>query len=157
MAFHFMVLMSSYPLLFHIQTEYSFQGCTANMCSEITVEVHWKNCNFEKLQFFTVDLSSLYFLQVKNCNFSIIFHVVYFALNWMLILQVFTVFQEYNKKTVKIELKNCKFGLSKLFFFFLFVDLFLRFWKWKNIKKKIWKNWKTIKNTVEFALKICLK
>ena len=130
---------------------------TANMCSEITVEVHWKNCNFEKLQFFTVDLSSLYFLQVKNCNFSIIFHVVYFALNWMLILQVFTVFQEYNKKTVKIELKNCKFGLSKLLLLFFFVDLFLRFWKWKNIKKFFWKNWKTIKNTVEFALKICLK
>ena len=96
-------------------------SCTANMCSEITVEVHWKNCNFEKLQFFTVDLSSLYFLQVKNCNFSIIFHVVYFALNWMLILQVFTVFQEYNKKTVKIELKNCKFGLSKLLLFFFFL------------------------------------
>ena len=137
---------------------YSRQQHTANMCSEITVEVHWKNCNFEKLQFFTVDLSSLYFLQVKNCNFSIIFHVVYFALNWMLILQVFTVFQEYNKKTVKIELKNCKFGLNKLLlFFFFFVDLFLRFWKWKNIKNIFWKNWKTIKNTVESALKICLK
>ena len=47
--------------------------CTANMCSGITVEVHLKNCNFEKLQFFTVDLCSLYFLQVKNCNFNTIF------------------------------------------------------------------------------------
>ena len=46
---------------------------TANMCSEITVEVHLKNCNFEKLQFFTVDLCSLYFLQVKNCKFNTIF------------------------------------------------------------------------------------
>ena len=44
---------------------------TANMCSEITVEVHLKNCNFEKLQFFTVDQCSLYFLQLKNCNFNI--------------------------------------------------------------------------------------
>ena len=49
--------------------------------SKITVEVQLKNCTFEKLQFFTVDLSSLYFLQVKNCNFSIIFNVVYFAWN----------------------------------------------------------------------------
>ena len=47
--------------------------CTANMCSEITVKVHLKNCNFEKLQFFTVDLCSLYFLQVKNCKFNTIF------------------------------------------------------------------------------------
>ena len=54
---------------------------TANMCREITVKVHLKNCNFEKLQFFTVDHSSLYFLPIKNCNFSIIFNVVYFALN----------------------------------------------------------------------------
>ena len=54
---------------------------TANMCREITVKVHLKNCNFEKLQFFTVDHSSLCFLPVKNCNFSIIFNVVYFALN----------------------------------------------------------------------------
>ena len=54
---------------------------TANMCSEITVEVQLKNCTFEKLQFFTVDHSSLYFLQVKNCNFIIIFNVVYFAWN----------------------------------------------------------------------------
>ena len=54
---------------------------TANMCREITVKVHLKNCNFEKLQFFTVDHSSLFFLPVKNCNFSIIFNVVYFALN----------------------------------------------------------------------------
>ena len=46
---------------------------TANMCSGITVEVHLKNCNFEKLQFFTVDLCSLYFLQVKNCKFNTIF------------------------------------------------------------------------------------
>ena len=44
---------------------------TANMCSEITVEMHLKNCNFEKLQFFTVDQCSLYFLQLKNCNFNI--------------------------------------------------------------------------------------
>ena len=42
------------------------------MCREITVKVHLKNCNFEKLQFFSVDLSLLYFLQVKNCNFSIL-------------------------------------------------------------------------------------
>ena len=48
-------------------------GHTANMCSGITVEVHLKNCNFEKLQFFTVDLCSLYFLQVKNCKFNTIF------------------------------------------------------------------------------------
>ena len=46
---------------------------TANMCSGITVEVHLKNCNSEKLQFFTADLCSLYFLQVKNCNFNTIF------------------------------------------------------------------------------------
>jgi hypothetical protein len=71
---------------------------TANMCREITVKVHLKNCNFEKLQFFTVDHSSLCFLPVKNCNFSIIFNVVYFALNWMLILQVFTVFKNTTKK-----------------------------------------------------------
>ena len=71
---------------------------TANMCSEITVEVHWKNCNFSKLQFFTVDLSSLHFLQLKNCNFSIILLAVYSALNWMLILQVFTVFKNTTKK-----------------------------------------------------------
>ena len=51
------------------------------MCREITVKLHLKNCNFEKLQFFTVDHSSLYFLPIKNCNFSIIFNVVYFALN----------------------------------------------------------------------------
>ena len=31
---------------------------TTNMCSGITVEVHLKNCNLEKLQFFTVDLCS---------------------------------------------------------------------------------------------------
>ena len=54
---------------------------TANMCREITVKVHLENCNFEKLQFFTADHSSLCFLPVKNCNFSIIFNVVYFALN----------------------------------------------------------------------------
>ena len=71
---------------------------TANMCSGITVEVHFKNCNFEKLQFFTVDHSSLYFLPVKNCDFSIILHVIYSALNWMLILQVFTVFKNTAKK-----------------------------------------------------------
>ena len=47
--------------------------CTANMCSKITVEVQLKNCAFEKLQFFTVDHSSLYFLQVKNSNFSSLF------------------------------------------------------------------------------------
>ena len=46
---------------------------TANMCSEITVKVHLKNCNFEKLQFFTADLCSLYLSQVKNCNFNTIF------------------------------------------------------------------------------------
>ena len=45
---------------------------TANMYSGITVEVQLKNCTFEKLQFFTVDHSSLYFLLVKNCNLSII-------------------------------------------------------------------------------------
>jgi hypothetical protein len=56
-------------------------ACTANMYSGITVEVQLKNCTFERLQFFTVDNSSLYFLQVKNCNFSIIFNVVYFAWN----------------------------------------------------------------------------
>ena len=44
---------------------------TANMCSGITVEVHLKNCNFEKLQFFTVDLSSLYFLQVKIVSLTL--------------------------------------------------------------------------------------
>ena len=47
--------------------------CLFGMCSGITVEVHLKNCNFEKLQFFTVDLCSLYFLQVKNCKFNTIF------------------------------------------------------------------------------------
>ena len=49
------------------------EGYTANMCSGITVEVHLKNSNFGKLQFFGVDLCSLYFLQFKNCNFDIIF------------------------------------------------------------------------------------
>ena len=49
------------------------QYSTANMCSGITIEVHLKNCNFEKLQFFTVDLCSLYFLQVKKCRFNTIF------------------------------------------------------------------------------------
>ena len=49
------------------------EDCTANMCSGITVKVHFKNCNVEKLQFFTVDLCSLYFLQIKNCDFNIIF------------------------------------------------------------------------------------
>ena len=46
-------------------------GYTANMCSGITVEEHLKNCNFEKLHFFTVDQCSLYFLHLKNCNFNI--------------------------------------------------------------------------------------
>ena len=41
------------------------------MCSGIAVEVHLKNCIFEKLQFFTADHTSLYFSQVQNCNFSI--------------------------------------------------------------------------------------
>ena len=54
------------------QASATLQICTANMCSEITVEMHLKNCNFEKLQFFTVDQCSLYFLQVKNCNFNTI-------------------------------------------------------------------------------------
>ena len=49
------------------------QNYTANMCREITVKLQSKKCNSEKLQFFTVGHSSLYFLQVKNCNFSIIF------------------------------------------------------------------------------------
>ena len=59
----------------HLQ-QYLLQGvgcCTANMCREITVKLQSKKCNSEKLQFFTVGHSSLYFLQVKNCNFSIIF------------------------------------------------------------------------------------
>ena len=59
--------------LFHRNGKIVFWKCTANMCSGITVEVHLKNCNFEKLQFFTVDLCSLYFLQVKNCKFNTIF------------------------------------------------------------------------------------
>ena len=50
---------------------FAHKAYTANMCSGITVEVHLKNCNFEKLQFFTVDQCSLYFLQLKNCNFNI--------------------------------------------------------------------------------------
>jgi hypothetical protein len=81
--------------------------CTANICSGITEKVHWKNCHFEKLQFFTVDLSSLYYLQVKNCDFSVIFHVVCSAMNWKLILQVFTVFKNATKK-------NCKNWAKKL-------------------------------------------
>ena len=50
----------------HDSTKIAGKDYTANMCSKITVEVQLKNCTFEKLQFFTVDLSSLYFLQVKN-------------------------------------------------------------------------------------------
>ena len=72
-----------------------------NMCSGITVEVHSKNCNFEKLQFFTVGWLSLYFLQVKNCNLSNIFHVVYFGLNEC----------SYYKFS---QLKNCKKWAKKL-------------------------------------------
>ena len=60
-------------LLYYELMNFYFQLYTANMCSGITVKVHLKNCNFEKLQFFTVDFCSLYFLQVKNCNFGIIF------------------------------------------------------------------------------------
>ena len=60
--------------IFHFLPSFYLFMCTANMYSGITVEVHWKNCTFEKLQFFTVDHSSLYFSHVKNCNFSIIFH-----------------------------------------------------------------------------------
>ena len=136
---------------------FMFYNNTANMCSEITVEVHWKNCNFEKLQFFTVDLSSLYFLQVKNCNFSIIFHVVYFALNWMLILQVFTVFQEYNKKTVKIELKNCKFGLSKLLLLFFFCRSILKILKMKKYKKFFLKKLKNYKKYCRICIENMFK
>ena len=72
---------------------------TANMCSEITVEMHLKNCNFEKLQFFTVDQCSLYFLQLKNCNFNI-----------------FTVFKNTTKKNVKIK-KMAKIHSSVLYKF----------------------------------------
>ena len=49
------VLLFSFPWKL-TYTKYTFLSCTANMCSGITVEVHLKNCNFEKLQFFTVDL-----------------------------------------------------------------------------------------------------
>ena len=39
-----------------LSVEVSITCRTANMCSGIiTVEVHWKKCNFKKLQFFTVD------------------------------------------------------------------------------------------------------
>ena len=72
---------------------------TANMCSEITVEVHLKNCNFAKLQFFTVDQCSLYFLQLKNFN-----------------VNIFTVFKNTSKKHVKIK-KIAKIHSSVLYKF----------------------------------------
>ena len=70
-------------IIFDMYPKFSFRqtSFTANMYSGITVEVQLKNCTFEELQFLTVDYSSLYFLQVKNCNLSIIFNVVYFAWN----------------------------------------------------------------------------
>ena len=55
----------------------------------------------EKLQWFTVGWLSLYFLRVKNCNLSIIFHVVYFGLNEC----------SYYKFS---QLKNCKNWAKKL-------------------------------------------
>ena len=63
---------SLYTIVIRV-VEFSRSHCTANMWSGITVEEHLKNCNFEKLQLFTVDLCSLYFLQVKNCKFNTIF------------------------------------------------------------------------------------
>jgi hypothetical protein len=70
------------------------------MSSGITKEVHWKNCYFEKLQFFTVDLCLLYFLQVKNCKFSIIF--MYSNLHWIeYSYYKFSLF-------LRIQQKNCK-------------------------------------------------
>ena len=60
-------------LVFIFMAQNAQLHCTANMCREITVKLQSKKCNSEKLQFFTVGHSSLYFLQVKNCNFSIIF------------------------------------------------------------------------------------
>ena len=57
-------------------------NCTANIYSGITVEVHLNHCTFERLQiFFIVNHSSLYCLQIRNCNFCTIFHVIYFAWN----------------------------------------------------------------------------
>ena len=46
----------------------------------ITLEVHWNLCTFEKLQFFTINHSSLYFLPDKNCSFSILFHVLFYCI-----------------------------------------------------------------------------
>ena len=61
----------------------------------------WKNTVVYHRPCFTVFFTS------KNCNFSIILHV-------MLILLVFTAFKSTTKKTVKMALKNCKNGAKKL-------------------------------------------
>ena len=49
-------------------TSHSVQCCqsyTANTYSGKTVEVQWNHCDFEKIQWFTTDHASLYFLPVK--------------------------------------------------------------------------------------------
>ena len=61
----------------------------------------WKNTVVYHRPCFTVFFTS------KNCNFSIILHV-------MLILLVFTAFKSTTKKTVKMALKNCKNGAKKM-------------------------------------------
>ena len=76
--------------------------CTANMCSGITVEVYLKNCNFEKLQFFTVDLCSLYLLRLKIVILTL-FSCSLFCIELNVHITSFHCFYEYNKKTVKIK------------------------------------------------------
>ena len=73
-------------------------GYTANMCSEITVELQSKKCNPGKLHFLDVGRSSLQFKSAKNCNFNHNSNVIVFALYKMLKLQFFTVFSKSKKK-----------------------------------------------------------
>ena len=45
--------------------KYTYSTYTANTYSGKTVEVQWNHCDFEKIQWFTTDHASLYFLPVK--------------------------------------------------------------------------------------------
>ena len=79
---------------------------TANTYSGKTVEVQWNHCDFEKIQWFTTDHASLYFLPVKVVILALFYIEFNFALNYMQILLVFTAF--------KNTTKNCKNGAKKL-------------------------------------------
>ena len=71
---------------------------TANTYSGKTVEVQWNHCTFEKIQWFTTDHASLYFLPVKKCNFNIVLHVIWFYIEFNVNITSFHCFQEYSKK-----------------------------------------------------------